>query len=84
MDEHRERDVDRQREVRELERVNDKFAELVQVLLDRIEGEKEESYAYSFKDGWKQKQEDTTKDELQSEDLDAQLREIKQLIEKYS
>lgn len=75
---------DPQQRIEELQRVNSKYEELVQILIDRIEGEEEEEYAYSFEEGWKQKREDSNKDELDAEDLDAQLREIKQRIQQYS
>ncbi|MDY6771467.1 MAG: hypothetical protein SV186_05965 [Candidatus Nanohaloarchaea archaeon] len=70
--------------VEELEQVNHEFAELVELLLDRLEGEQDdEQYAYSFQSGWKEKEQDSVKDELASDDLDAQLREIRQLKQKY-
>lgn len=75
---------DTQQEAEELRRVNEKYGELVDVLLDQIEGEKEQAYSYSFRDGWKENEEDAIKDELASDDLDAQLREIKHLISRYS
>ncbi len=67
----------------ELEQVNEEYAELVQLLLEHIEGEEEEEYSYSFQSGWKEKEQDSTREELASEDLDAQLREIRQLKERY-
>lgn len=74
---------DPQKRMRELEQVNEEYAELVQLLLEQIEGKKEESYSYSFQSGWKEKEQDSTREELASEDLDAQLREIRQLKERY-
>jgi hypothetical protein len=74
---------DRANNTEELKKVNAAFAQLVQILIERIEGEDQSEYAYSFREGWKEKKEDDIQSELQSEDLDAQLREIQQLIEKY-
>ncbi|MDY6777386.1 MAG: hypothetical protein SVU32_01860 [Candidatus Nanohaloarchaea archaeon] len=81
-----EEPVDTRRRIEELERVNEKYEELVEVLLDQIEGKdrQKEEYSYSFEEGWKRKREDATKDELEAEELDAKLREIKQLIDRYS
>lgn len=70
--------------IKELRHVNSKYAELVEILLDQIEGEQEQEYSYSFTDGWKENRDDEISHELESEDLDAQLREIEHLIETYS
>ncbi|MCJ7429136.1 MAG: hypothetical protein MUP66_01975 [Candidatus Nanohaloarchaeota archaeon QJJ-5] len=75
---------DPQQEIEELRHVNAKYAELVELLLDQIEGEEEQEYSYSFRDGWKENKKDQIQEELESDDLDAQLREIKHLIDRYS
>jgi len=74
---------DPQERMEELEQVTEEYAELVQLLLEDIDGNEEESYSYSFQSGWKEKEQDSIREELASEDLDAQLREIRQLKERY-
>ncbi len=66
----------------ELEEVNKKLRELVQILIDHIKGDSVE-YQYKYGEGWTVQEHNSMKKQLETEDPEEQLEVVEELIKNY-
>ena len=68
---------------RQLEKVNTKLVQLVQLLINRLKGPDEDEYEYSFGQGWTPQKHDDMKEKIEEEDPGKQLEAVKKLLRNY-